>query len=84
LMNLYAQRDEWDKVLKLCPDAIASIESLNLHEETIAAVKLLSAALQAGEISRLLLQDVRQSLRADPLVGLPRRESGPEGRLPVL
>ncbi len=71
LMSLYSQRDQWEKVLSLCPEAIASIESLNLHEETVAAIKLLSGALQAGEVPRLLLQEVRKSLRADPLAGLP-------------
>ncbi len=71
-MSLYSQRDQWEKVLELCPEAIASIESLNLHKETIAAVKLLSVALQAGEVSHLLLQEVRQCLRIDPLASLPK------------
>jgi hypothetical protein len=39
-MSLHAQQDRFDKILELAPETIACIESLNLHQETIAAVML--------------------------------------------
>ncbi|MCP5109756.1 MAG: tetratricopeptide repeat protein, partial [bacterium] len=72
LMNLYSRQSRQEKVMELGPEAIASMASLNLHHETVAAMKLLTEALQVGEVSHRVVQGVRVSLQIDPLASLPQ------------
>lgn len=63
----YAEQDRWDQVQGFASEAAPILGSLPLCEETLATVALLSQSVQAGEVSRLVLQEVKDSLQRDPL-----------------
>ncbi len=64
-----SEQDRWAGVLDLAPQCLPILESLKLYRETVAAVSLLSQAVEAGEVPSVLLRHVRNTIRRDPLVG---------------
>ncbi|MCP3957394.1 MAG: hypothetical protein GY719_06040 [bacterium] len=67
LMTIHSQQGEWEKVRELASKTLPILDSMSLHSETVAAVGLLAEAVEAGSLSRRLLNDLRVALRQDPL-----------------
>ncbi|MEM7353256.1 MAG: helix-turn-helix domain-containing protein [Acidobacteriota bacterium] len=80
LMTINSQLGEWDDVRKLASETIPIITSLDLHSETVAVVGLLAEAVEAQELSRRLVNDVRLALRRDPLTMKPEAGKEPPPR----
>ena len=55
-------------VIDLLSEAVPALESLRFHDETLAALALLSQAVSAGEVSSSLLRRVKLSIERDPLL----------------
>ena len=70
LAILYAEQARWTEVLNLAAEAVPILQGRNLHEETLAAVRLLAQAVDARQVSASLLRQVRDQVLADPLVEL--------------
>ncbi len=67
LAILYAEQDRWERVPEVAGRAVSILGSAGLHEETLASVRLLAEAIDAGEVSELLIRQVRDALLQDPL-----------------
>lgn len=70
LMIVHAEQDDWQRVGALASKTLPILSSLSLHPETLATVALLAKAVEAGSLSRRLLNDLRVALRQDPLTNL--------------
>ncbi len=70
LMGVHSMQDDWGSVVALAAEAMPILGSLELHSETLAAVKLLARAVEAESLSRRLVQELRDALRQDPLTAL--------------
>ena len=68
LMSIHARLGDWHRVEELASETLPMLGSLELHRETIAAVRLLTEALEARGLSSRLLDDLRVALRRDPLL----------------
>ncbi len=67
LMTIHSQQGEWERVGDLASKTLPILSSLSLHRETVAAVGLLTEAIEAGSLSPRILKDLRVALRQDPL-----------------
>ncbi len=67
LMVVHSMQDDWGSAVALAAEALPILDSMSLHSETVAAVGLLADAVEAGSLSRRLLNDLRVALRQDPL-----------------
>ncbi len=70
LCLLHSREGNQEEALRLVRDLIAILDSLKLHPETLAAVRVLAKALADMKITNELLRGVREKLRKDPLVQL--------------
>ncbi len=70
LAILYAEQGRWASARETAADAVPIIESQRLHAETLAAVRLLAHAVEAGNVPWALLRQVREAVLKDPLYGL--------------
>ena len=69
LAILYSELGRWTKVLDVASEAVPILSSSRFHEETLTAVNLLARAVEAGEVSAMLLRHVRDKVMQDPYVG---------------
>lgn len=67
VMVVYATQDDWGNVVSLAAEAVPILVLQELHDETLAVVKLLAKALKTRDITRRLLTDLQAALRQDPL-----------------
>ncbi len=67
LMTVHARQGDWERVGALAAETLPVLDSLCLHRETVAAVGFLAEAVEAGSLSRRLVNDLRAALRRDPL-----------------
>ena len=67
LMVVHSMQDDWESVGLLAAETLPILGSLSLHHETLATVGLLAQAFEAGNLSRRLLNELREALRRDPL-----------------
>ena len=74
LAVLYARSDDWREVMHVASETIPILESLRLHEQTLAAVRLLADAAQEQELTDALLREVRDHLQQDPLTRMAQNE----------
>ncbi len=77
LAILNAEKGRWTSVAELATESVPILESLKQHEETLAAVKLLTEAVRAKNVKEDLLRRVRECLQRDPLVRMAQGR-GPE------
>ena len=78
LALLYSRRNAWDEVQEAASESVLMLDSMNLGEDSLTAVSLLSDAVEKRAISKRLLRDVQRQLEQDPLVEI----AGP-GRSPA-
>ena len=69
LAILYTEQGRWSKALEIAAEIAPILESRNLHEDTLAAVRLLAQEVEAGEVSSALLSQLREAILRDPLAG---------------
>ena len=67
LMVVHSMQDDWETVGAMAAETLPILSSLTLHSETVATVKLLVQATEAGSVSHRLLNDLQNALRHDPL-----------------
>ena len=70
LMVVHSRQDDWESVGVLAAKTLPILDSMSLHHETLAAVRLLAQALEAENLSRRLLSELREALRRDPLTSM--------------
>jgi len=63
LMELFVERGLASKARSMAIETIAILESLKLHREILAALRLLRSALETGGIDLIVLAEVRNRLR---------------------
>ena len=83
LAVVYARQAKNEDVLRLASDLIPVLESLQLHPETLASVRLLSKAVAEMKVTHALLCSVREKLRKDPLLQLSLDKHGREASRPL-
>ncbi len=74
LAILYSGQERWSSALDLTLECILILKSRRLHNETLAAVSLLSQAIEAGELPVALLRQVRDVVHRDTLLGCALNE----------
>ena len=67
LMVVCAMQGDWKNIVPMAAEAVAILASQQLHDETLAVVKLLTKAVETRDIPRRLLTDLQAALRQDPL-----------------
>ncbi len=67
LMTIHSQQGEWERVGEFASKTLPLLTSMQLHDETVAAVGLLAEAVKAGTPSHRPLKDLQVALRQDPL-----------------
>ncbi len=70
LAILYAEQDRWAETWDLSAEAVPILLARELHEETLAAIRLLAQSVETGHVAASLLREVRDRLLEDPLVEL--------------
>ncbi len=70
LAVLLSEQQRWSDTLDLTLEVVPLLESLRLNPESLAAISLLSKALETKRVSPLLLRDVRDTVHRDPLTAL--------------
>ncbi len=74
LAVLYTHLDAWPKVKEIAVQTLPILRSLQLHEETVAAVSLLAEATAKQELTAALLGEARDRLERDPLTRIAKNE----------
>ena len=69
-MVVYSKQNACASILGLALEALPVLKALKLHDETVAAVRLLSQAVGKKSLSHQLLRELRELLRQDPLAKL--------------
>ncbi len=67
LMTIHSLQGDWERVGVLASETLPILTSLSLHGETVVTVGILAQAVEAGSLSRCLLNELRDALRQDPL-----------------
>jgi hypothetical protein len=67
LALLYAEQAQTEDVLRICETICPVFESLQMYEETWATVRLFGRAISEDRVTLEVLQNLRSSLRRDPL-----------------